>query len=281
MITKTFFVLRGKVPTHVSFRYAPSFRQPQPHEIIGIPSKFVPSDCVPAFVIPEAINENEEKALLALTKPWFDRLPYNDGHMDSLIHHFKEFYRSYKELMQDSSNKEGDDLYKDNDKETIKTSRGALRKCREIASAFIVDIPLDDRVHFLQLSSNGFIRAHADDSRNSSSIIAGLSLGSARVMSLTHPRHLGERVELFLEPRSLYILIGKARYEWEHSTDWVEDDSEHLQRLRGRLLVEDTPIIFDGKETPYKRKERTAVIFRGVPPISLLLHKIQQKEYRK
>lgn len=278
---RTVCTFRGKVSTHVSFRYAPSFRQPQPHEVVGVPAALIPRDCVPAFVLPGAVGEEEEKALLALTEPWFARLPYNDGHVDSLIHHFKEFYRSYEKLLKDASGRESDSYYGNLDAETIRASSTALKKCRDLASQYLVNIPLDDRVHFLRLSSGGFIRAHVDDSRNSSGIIAGLSLGSARVMSLTHPKHPGERVELLLEPRSLYVLIGAARYEWEHSTDWVRDDDEHLERVRGGPTVEETPITFDGKQTHYKRTERTAVIFRGVSPMDLLLSKIQKKQATK
>ncbi|ORC86988.1 alkylated DNA repair protein alkB like protein 7 [Trypanosoma theileri] len=261
-----------KLSSYVSLRYAPSFRQPQPSEVVGVSTKLIPSDCVPAFVIPNVITEREEKALLSLVEPWFARLPYNDGHADSLIHHFKEFYRSYKGLVGDAASEvKGNTCETRNGEKDFQLCHTALKKCRGLAAEYLSNIPLDDRVHFLRLSGNGFIRAHVDESRNSSGIIAGVCLGSARVMTLTHPKYPGERVELMLAPRCFYILIGTARYEWEHSTDWVEDDAEHLERARGRRVVEGTPLIFDGKETEFRRGERTAVIFRGVSPMELLL----------
>ncbi|KAF5222110.1 hypothetical protein C3747_10g10 [Trypanosoma cruzi] len=270
-------LLREALPNYVSLRYAPSFQQPQPREVIGAPTRGIPPNFLPAFVVPEAIGEEEEQALLAFTEPWFSRLPYNDGHMDSLIHHFKEFYRSYREIAGDTADNGSNSTHEEVDEKTAALARTALRRCRKLASEYLENIPLDDRVHFLRLNSNGFIRAHVDESRNSSGIVAGLSLGSARVMTLTHPKHPGERAELLLAPRAFYALIGTARYEWEHSVDWSEDGTEHLERVRGNLLMEGTPVTFDGRETQHKRGERTAVIFRGVSPIELLLTKMRMK----
>ncbi|RNE98332.1 alkylated DNA repair protein alkB like protein 7 [Trypanosoma rangeli] len=130
---------------------------------------------------------------------------------------------------------------------------------------------------FLRLSASGFISAHLDDSRNSSGIVAGLRLGSARAMTLKHPRRPEERVELLLAPHTFYGLIGNACYEWEHSVDWEAVDNEHLERVRGNLLAKGSPIVFDGRKTQYKRAERTAIIFRGVPPLEPLLSKMQKK----
>ncbi|RNF04804.1 alkylated DNA repair protein alkB like protein 7 [Trypanosoma conorhini] len=269
--------LRATPPKYVSLRYAPSFRLPQPSEVVGVATKRIPPDCVPAFVVPEVIDAAEEQALLALAAPWFARLPYNDGHMDSLIHHFKEFYRPYRELVGEAAGDVNRSCCDALDEATLTLARNALRRCRKLASEYLVNIPLDDRVHFLRLSGSGFIRAHVDDSRNSSGIVAGLCLSSARVMTLTHPKHPGERLELLLAPRAFYVLIGSARYEWEHSVDWETDDPEHLRRVRGELLAEGNPVVFDGKETPHRREERTAIIFRGVPPMQLLLSKMQKK----
>ncbi|KEG08931.1 alkylated DNA repair protein alkB like protein 7 [Trypanosoma grayi] len=275
---KTARVLREKLTRYVSLRYAPSFRQAQPREVIGVPTKLIPPDSVPAFVLPDVISEGEERALLNLTEPWFSRLPYSDGHVDSLIHHFKEFYRSYNELMEGAAVDAEARGFSECDKEAVSLARAALKRCRGIAAEHLTNIPLDDRVHFLRMGSNGFIRAHVDESRNSSGIIAGLCLGSARVMALTHPKHPGERVELLLAPRAIYIMIGAARYEWEHSTDWLEDDKEHIERIRGNVLLEGAPLAFDGRETHYKRGERTAIIFRGVSPMELLLSKMKGKQ---
>lgn len=44
--------------------------------------------------------------------------------------------------------------------------------------------------------------------------IASLSLGSACVMEFTHPHHIKQTK--VLEPCSLFVLSGPARYEWQH-----------------------------------------------------------------
>ncbi|CBH18152.1 2OG-Fe(II) oxygenase superfamily, putative [Trypanosoma equiperdum] len=261
----------GALIRYVSFRHAPKFRQPRPEEVIGLPVKETPPHCVPAFVLPDFINEAEERALLALTEPWFSRLPCNEGHMDALIHHYKEFYRSYKGLM------EGEGAC-GSCEDGCRHVRRALERCWSAASGYVPATPLDDRVHFLRLSECGFIRAHADDTRNSSGIIAGLCLGSARVMTLTHPDHAGQRVELMLAPRAFYVLMGAARYKWEHSVDWIRDDDEHIERVRGRVPPGERSLVFDGKETEFRRGERTAIIFRGVSPLELLKHKTLERK---
>ncbi len=45
--------------------------------------------------------------------------------------------------------------------------------------------------------------------------IFSLSLGSPTIMQFTHPAH--SRQELLLEPRSLLIMTGSARYDWKHA----------------------------------------------------------------
>nr|CCC95712.1 unnamed protein product [Trypanosoma congolense IL3000] len=264
-----------KLTRYVSFRYAPKFRQPRPDELVGVPSAQTPPDCVPAFVIPDFISETEERAILAVVEPWFSRLPYNDGHVDALIHNYKEFYRSYRELAGESGSCGPQQAEGAN--ENVRCMREALGRCRSLAAEYVPAVPIGDRVHFLRLSGDGFIRAHADDTRNSSGIIAGLCLGSARVMTLTHPNHPGQRIELMLAPRAFYVLTGAARYKWEHSTDWVEDTCEHDGGARNKEVAEGTPLIFDGRRTEFVRGERTAVIFRGVSPMELFKLKVLQR----
>lgn len=58
------------------------------------------------------------------------------------------------------------------------------------------------------------ISAHVDCVPCFSHIIASLSLGSGAVMQFTREQ---EKHDLFLEPRSLIILSGPARYEWAHA----------------------------------------------------------------
>lgn len=264
----------------VSMRGAPSFYQPPAAEAIGKDLKATPKNWVTAYVLPEVISKEEEQALLGFTEPWFERLNYNDGHADGLIHHYKEFYRSYDEIMQatKTGSEEGLCMPHANLDVNLPLVTGALTRVRDLAQSYLPRIPIDDRVHFLRLAGSGFIRAHVDENRNSTGIIAGVCLNAGRVMTLTHPEFPGEQVELMLAPRCVYIIIGRARYDWEHSVDWVRDDDEHIRRIQKSLVVEGTPIVFDGAETPFRRFDRTAIIFRGVSPMTLLAQRMRQKK---
>ncbi|CAC9505457.1 hypothetical protein conserved [Leishmania donovani] len=263
----------------LSMRGAPSFVHPPAEEAIGKDVRATPANWVTAYVLPEVITEQEEKTLLDFSEPWFERLSYSDGHMDGLIHHYKEFYRSYAAITQaaETGSDAGLNMPHANLEVDLPLVSGALARAHDLAQAYLPRIPIDDRVHFLRLAGSGFIRAHVDESRNSTGIVAGLCLNAGRVMTLTHPEYPGERVELMLAPRCLYILIGRARYDWAHSVDWIGDDDEHIRRIQKSLVVEGTPIRFDGAETPYRRFDRTAIIFRGVSPMTLLARRMRQR----
>ena len=58
------------------------------------------------------------------------------------------------------------------------------------------------------------ISAHVDCVPCFDEMIASLSLGSGAVMQFTNGQ---EKHDLFLEPRSLIMLSGPARYEWTHA----------------------------------------------------------------
>ncbi|CCW68570.1 unnamed protein product [Phytomonas sp. Hart1] len=277
----------------LSMRRAPSFLHPPAESVIGKNLKDIPENWVTAYVTPEVITREEEQALLRLADPWFARLEYNDAHADGLIHHYMEFYRSYNNLTQQlrsgftsstvlsTSGQTEEHVGSENctkpnlDTKDKQLVCGALERVRGLAEHYLSHIPIDDRVHFLRLKGSGFIRAHVDESRNSSGIVAGLCLNAGRVMTLTHPKHPGEVVELLLAPRCLYTLIGRARYNWEHSVDWAQDDEEHIKRIKKSLVVEGTSIYFDGKDTGLTRHTRTAIIFRGVSPMQLFASRMR------
>lgn len=60
------------------------------------------------------------------------------------------------------------------------------------------------------------ISAHIDYVACFGDTIASLSLGSACVMDFTHEA-TGEKQSRLLEPRSLLVLTGDARYVWQHA----------------------------------------------------------------
>ncbi|KAK7195034.1 hypothetical protein NESM_000426200 [Novymonas esmeraldas] len=264
----------------LSMRGAPSCVQPPAEDAIGKDVKATPANWVTAYVLPEVITEREERALLGFSAPWFERLSFNDGHVDGLIHHYKEFYRSYAAITHaaETGDATGLNMPRANLDVELPLVSAALTRVRDLAQAYLPRIPIDDRLHFLRLAGSGFIRGHVDESRNSTGIVGGLCLDAGRVMTLTHRDYPGERVEMMLAPRCFYVLIGRARYDWEHSVDWVGDDDEHIRRVRKSLVVEGTPIVFDGAPTPYRRFDRTAIILRGVSPMALLADRMRHKK---
>ena len=80
------------------------------------------------------------------------------------------------------------------------------------------------------------IAAHIDCVPCFGSAIASLTLGSGCTMDFTHPTTL-EKVSLYLEPRSLVVLTGTARYDWRHGIAGRRSDRvEGVVRARGRRV---------------------------------------------
>lgn len=87
------------------------------------------------------------------------------------------------------------------------------------------------------------ISAHIDCVPCFADTIASLSLGSPCIMDFTNPK-TGEKKSLALEDRSLIILSGPARYEWQHAIPARKSD------------------IIDGIKT--ERTRRISLTFRNV-----------------
>jgi len=80
------------------------------------------------------------------------------------------------------------------------------------------------------------ISAHIDCVPCFDDTIASLSLGSSAIMQFTHPK-TGVQQELYLKERSLIILSGAARYEWQHAIPARKSDViEGLKIERGRRI---------------------------------------------
>lgn len=73
-----------------------------------------------------------------------------------------------------------------------------------------------DQVIVNEYMSGQGISAHIDCIPCFSGSIASLSFGSAAMMQFSNSQ-TEEKREYYLEPRSLIILSGEARYEWKHS----------------------------------------------------------------
>ncbi|XP_006892811.1 PREDICTED: alpha-ketoglutarate-dependent dioxygenase alkB homolog 7, mitochondrial-like [Elephantulus edwardii] len=114
-------------------------------------------------------------------------------------------------------------------------SRTILRRVQE--AAFGPGQALLPGVHVLDLEPRGYIKPHVDSVKFCGATIAGLSLLSPSVMRLLHTQDPAEWLELLLEPGSLYILRGSARYDFSHEILRDEDSFFGERRIpRGRRI---------------------------------------------
>jgi alkylated DNA repair dioxygenase AlkB len=75
------------------------------------------------------------------------------------------------------------------------------------------------------------ISNHVDCEPCFTGTVASLSLGSACVMNFTH-KESGEVVPVLLEPRSLVVFSGVARYDWMHGIPARKSDAVGGRTLR-------------------------------------------------
>jgi alkylated DNA repair dioxygenase AlkB len=92
------------------------------------------------------------------------------------------------------------------------------------------------------------ISAHIDCVPCFAETIASLSLESSCVMDFTHSKK-GEKSSLLLEPCSLLVLTGDARYVWQHAIA-----GRRMDRYNGQII---------------ERKRRISLTFRKVKNASL------------
>ena len=67
------------------------------------------------------------------------------------------------------------------------------------------------------------------DSPQFEDYICCFTLGSGGTMVFQHPQH--GKFELFVEPRSVYLMSGAARYEWKHSMSGKKSDKVNNVKL--------------------------------------------------
>ncbi|XP_038627713.1 alpha-ketoglutarate-dependent dioxygenase alkB homolog 7, mitochondrial [Tachyglossus aculeatus] len=174
-----------------------------------------------AVVRPDFLSVDEEAALSRELDPQLRRRRYQFDHWDAAIHGFRETEKS----------------------RWSEPSRAILQRVR--AAAFDPNQPQLPLVHVLDLDQSGYIKPHVDSVKFCGSTIAGLSLLSASVMRLVDSRDPQQWLELLLEPRSLYILRGPARYDFSHQ------------------ILRDQESFFAGRKVP--RGRRISVICRSLP----------------
>ncbi|XP_033337498.2 alpha-ketoglutarate-dependent dioxygenase alkB homolog 7, mitochondrial [Megalopta genalis] len=168
-------------------------------------------------IIPNFISTSEEESLIEEVDPYMKRLRYEEAHWDDAIH-------AYRETERKNWNKKNEEI---------------LNRVR--ATAFpkeMLQLPL---IHVLDLASEGWIKPHVDSIRFCGEIIAGLSLLSDCVMRLTMVGHETTHKDEFLLPqRSLYIMSGVARYNYNHEILKNEEsyfEGQHVPRSRRISII--------------------------------------------
>ena len=105
---------------------------------------------------------------------------------------------------------------------------------RLCADGFFPQLP--DQVIVNEYQSGQGITPHIDCLPCFTETIASLSLGSPCVMEFTHVE-THEKNPVLLEPRSLVVLTGDARYRWQHAIPHRKTDRHNGQTFpRGRRL---------------------------------------------
>ena len=184
----------------------------------------------PLAIYPDAVTQEEERALVAEAEQWFKprsrSMPYLDSNADNLIFGYRELQKPLHAF--------------------APTTRGVLE--RLISAIFPKGSSLM-RVHLLDLAADGYILPHVDHTDYSGNHIVGLSLLTESVMTL---HHVGSGVPdsgsyatwmpMRLPRRSLYVLTGDARFKWAHAVPKLPpktSDSDPFGRLpaKGRRLA--------------------------------------------
>lgn len=94
--------------------------------------------------------------------------------------------------------------------------------CKKLHQDGIFPLPPDQVIVNEYLPGQG-ISAHIDCVPCFADIIASLSLGSPCVMEFSNPK-TGEKKSIVLKDRSLIVLSGPARYEWQHAIPAQKSD---------------------------------------------------------
>ncbi len=83
------------------------------------------------------------------------------------------------------------------------------------------------------------ITAHVDYTTYFGPVIASLSLGSTAVMEFTRVGNLQDKHVLWLEPGSLLVMSGEARYRWKHGIPARQRDelNERVSQRQERISV--------------------------------------------
>ncbi|XP_054015902.1 alpha-ketoglutarate-dependent dioxygenase alkB homolog 7, mitochondrial [Hylaeus anthracinus] len=168
-------------------------------------------------VIPNFVSVQEENSLIEEVDPYMKRLRYEQSHWDDAIHAYRETER----------------------KQWNENNVKIINKIRE--KAFPKDTSQLTLIHILDLAPEGWIKPHVDSIRFCGDIIAGLSLLSDSVMRLTMVgKETTTKHDFLLPRRSLYVMSGVARYDYNHEILKNEEsyfEGQHVPKARRISII--------------------------------------------
>ncbi|XP_043256035.1 alpha-ketoglutarate-dependent dioxygenase alkB homolog 7, mitochondrial [Colletes gigas] len=173
--------------------------------------------CDTMQIVPNFVDIEEEKSLLEEVEPYMKTLRYEKSHWDDAIHFYRETER----------------------KQWNENNMKIINKIRE--KAFPKEMSQIPLIHILDLAAEGWIKPHVDSIRFCGEIIAGLSLLSDSIMRLTMVGNETTYKHDFLLPqRSLYIMSGVARYNYNHEILKNEEsyfEGQHIPKTRRISII--------------------------------------------
>ena len=91
------------------------------------------------------------------------------------------------------------------------------------------------------------ISGHIDCEPCFKDTIVSLSLGSGCIMDFTNKHDMQKKIPMWLEPRSLIVLYGEARYEWLHGISPRKSDNwnGHKYERQRRVSLTFRKVIID------------------------------------
>ncbi|KAK3782535.1 hypothetical protein RRG08_061765 [Elysia crispata] len=171
------------------------------------------------------INESEEESLLAEVEKYMRRLRYEFDHWDNAIHGYRETEK----------------------REWNEQNMQIIERVKSLA--FTSNVAPLAYVHVLDIAKDGYIKPHVDAVRFCGDTITGMCLLSSCVMRLALESDNTKVADVYLPRRSLYIMRGRARYEFTHE------------------VLKDEQSYFRNQHVP--RERRISIICRNEPTATL------------
>jgi len=170
---------------------------------------------------PNWLTEEEEQKLLRI----IDSSPWNSKLQRQTQHYGYEYNYNAKD-------------YQDINKSRLSVANTFPKWLTNLAKRLSNGITphLADQVIINEYTPGQGINPHIDHKASFQDCVVSLSLGSGTTMSFAHYA-TKKNVSQYLEPRSLIVLSGEARYNWSHGIAAIDSDLVNGRKIhRGRRV---------------------------------------------